>query len=149
MRADLTYNGISFKSLCYNAKDYMKTVLSPLNLILTPLKQHLGCCVVAPVLLKLAGATALAKVIVDNAMAELIFLLVVLPPVVYGILKLEDFWRARHEKKHAEHNDPCDTSHCAHTALKPADFRKRFIVNLVVAFALAFALHLAFHDHTH
>ena len=122
----------------------MKTVLSPLNLILTPVKQHIGCCVVAPLLLKLAGLSALAQTIVKSETAEFLFLAAVMPPVVYGILKLEDFWRARHEKSHADHNDPC-TTHCAHK--KAASFLKRFIVNLLVAFALALVLHLAFHRH--
>src|SRR5689334_19191888 len=103
----------------------LRSVISPLNLILTPVKQHLGCCVVAPLLLKLAGATALAQTIVRNEQAEFLFLLCVMPPAVFGILKLEDFWRARHEQKHAAHHDPCDT-HCAH---KRTSFMKRFWIN--------------------
>jgi hypothetical protein len=124
----------------------MKKLISPLNLILTPLKQHIGCCVVAPLLLKLLGATALAGTIVANETAEAVFLLLAIPAAVYGILKLEDFWRARHEKSHAMHQDPCDAAHCAH---RKRDFRNRYIVNLVVAFALALVMHFAFHDHHH
>jgi hypothetical protein len=116
--------------------------ISPVNIIMTPIKQHLGCCVVAPLLLKLAGASVLAGLIVKNETAEFIFLALVLPPAVWGILKLEDYWRTRHEKNHDAHHDHCDT-HC-----KPASsFKKRYALNLVIAFSMAFVLHLLFHHH--
>jgi hypothetical protein len=121
---------------------HLKT-LSPANLILTPIKQHLGCCVIAPLIVKLLGGVALAKTITDNSIAEFIFLLILLPPVVYGILKLEDAWRQRHEKSHKSHGEHCD-SHC-HPAQN--NFHKRFLINLAVACLLALVLHLVFHNH--
>jgi hypothetical protein len=35
--------------------------ISPLSLIVVPVKQHLGCCLLLPLFLKLFAATALAK----------------------------------------------------------------------------------------
>lgn len=118
--------------------------LSPLNLILTPLKQHLGCCVIAPLLIKLAGATVMAETLVKNSWAEFLFLLCALPVSVWAILKLEDNWRTRHERRHTAHHDAC-AAHC-HPARR--DFARRYAVNLGVAVLLAAALHLFFHHHT-
>jgi hypothetical protein len=117
--------------------------LSPANLILTPLKQHLGCCVIAPLIVKFLGGAALAATLARNTYIELLFLFVLLPPVVWAILKLEDKWRARHERKHATHGEQCDT----HCHAEPPDFKKRYWVNLAIAFLIALVLHLTVHHH--
>lgn len=117
--------------------------ISPVNLILTPIKQHIGCCVVAPLMIKLAGASVLAEMIVKNERAEFIFLLLVLPPVVWAVVKGEDAWRAHHEKKHLEHGEHCD-DHCH---VERGNFKKRYALNLAIAFTVAFLFHHFFHHH--
>lgn len=117
--------------------------LSPTTLILTPFKQHLGCCVVVPLLLKFLGGVALVQAFIRDPAVELIILGLILPVAVWLILKGEDTWRARHSKKHDAAHDPCD-HHCMPAK---SDFWKRYALNLSIAFAVAIALHLLFHHH--
>lgn len=117
--------------------------LSPTALVLTPLKQHLGCCVVVPALLKLLGGVALVQAFIRDPRIELLVLALALPPAVYAILKAEDAWRAHHARKHAAKHDPCD-HHCAH---HDVPFRRRFLINLIIAGGMAVLLHVLFHHH--
>lgn len=117
--------------------------ISPTNLVLAPIKQHFGCCVVVPLLLKLLGGVALVQAFIHDPAVELVVLGIMLPIAVYVILRGEDAWRARHAKRHVAQHDPCDHD-CAHT---PASFKKRYAVNLFIAAAIALTLHLLFHHH--
>lgn len=117
--------------------------LSPTALLLTPLKQHFGCCVAVPLLLKLLGGVALVQAFIRDPRIELVVLALFLPFAVWLILKGEDYWRDRHARKHAAAHDPCD-HHCVPDK---AAFRKRYALNLAIAFAMAVFLHLIFHHH--
>ncbi len=119
------------------------SAISPTMVLLTPLKQHIGCCVVVPLLLKMLGGVALLQAFIRDPSVELIVLALFLPIAVYGILRLEDLWRARHAAKHAAKHDPCD-HHCVPA---PLSFRRRYAMNVTIAFVMAFALHVIFHQH--
>lgn len=126
---------------------FLKNV-SPTALILTPVKQHIGCCVVVPMLLKLLGGVALVQAFIRDPHIELLVLAIALPPAVYVILRLEDAWRARHTRRHTAAHDPCDDHCAAHiTDGKRAPFARRYAVNLLIAAAMALTLHLGFHHH--
>jgi hypothetical protein len=118
--------------------------ISPLSLIVVPVKQHLGCCLVLPLFLKLFAATALAEFLGRAPYAELLLAAILLPPAIYLCLKLEDWWKARsHPKKPA-----CHTA-CCPPRPDQAHFVRRFVINLVVGAAILFVVHYFLHVHAY
>jgi len=117
--------------------------ISPANLILAPLKQHLGCCVIVPLSLKLLGGVALVQAFIRDPNVELAVLALFLPVTVYLVLRLEDAWRARHARKHEEAHDPCG-DRCDPRSVS---FQARYWTNLALAAGLALTLHVLFHHH--
>lgn len=110
--------------------------ISPLTLILVPLKQHLGCCVFLPFLLKALAATAFAEGLRHLPHAELLLGLILLPLIVYACLKAEDWWKLRsHRKKTA-----CQLG-CCPEAPPIHHFARRFTLNLIIGMILVLVVY--------
>lgn len=118
--------------------------ISPLSLIVVPVKQHLGCCLLLPLFLKLFAATALARFLGRAVYAEFLLAAILLPPAIYLCLKLEDWWKGRsHPGK-----PTCHTACCPPPGPDKGHFIRRFVVNLVVGTLILLGAHYFFHHHS-
>lgn len=127
---------------------------SPTSLVLVPLKQHLGCCVVIPALIKIIGSIGLfGGLIVSFQKYHLMVGLLLVPVIVWLCLKLEDAihsWQHRRGHfasghKHDHHDGcssctPCPVDHTHH------GFWRRYVFNLVIAWVLVLIVDW-FHHH--
>lgn len=130
--------------------------LSIASLIVTPIKQHFGCCVLMPAMLKTIGSAGILGSILLYPKFHVYAALAMAPFVVWLCIKLEDMYHDRQHNRghfahgHAHHDahhhndchtcEPCPVDHTSH------GFWKRYGLNLVIAFALVF-LFEHFHHH--
>jgi hypothetical protein len=131
-----------------------KRTLSLTSLILVPLKQHLGCCVIVPALLKTVGMIGVIGSLVSLSERFHMYLALGLAPfIVWFCLWLEDtFHNWQHRRGHFTHGHTHD-HHQECTACEPCPvdhsrpgFWRRYSINLVIAYLLIMAIEL-FHHH--
>lgn len=131
-----------------------RRALSVTSLIVVPLKQHLGCCIIVPTAVKVAGAAGIIGGFAALSTQAHIYLSFGLAPVlVWLCLALEDrFHDWQHARGHysagrvhAHETDcavcePCPVSHTRR------GFWRRYGLNLAVAYGVIGLIEL-FHSH--
>lgn len=130
--------------------------ISLTSLIVVPLKQHLGCCVVVPILVKTIGSVGVLSSFAFLSPRFHFYLALVLAPlVVWLCLKAEDaFHNWQHRRGHFTHGKAhTHTAHCTRCEPCPVDhsrpgFWRRFALNLVLALVLVAVLE-SFHTHNY
>ncbi len=132
-----------------------KRTISLTSLIIVPLKQHLGCCVIVPLLLKTVGSIGLLTSLLALSERSHIYLALGLAPlIVWLCLQLEDkFHHWQHQRGHFAvvchkpvHQTDCSTCAPCPVNHSNAGFWRRYAVNLAIAVIVVMVIE-HFHHH--